>query len=163
MAKEWIDKLADDIRSKNREAAEEFGRKQHYAELIASRGQQFFLALVDTLQQDVNALRSRLQGDPTAADMQVQPLGADEVKITRERFPWVDANLRRADGTITLEYAKRPGLNGDPSQDRKTCAFAYQVSPDEKLYLEEAFAGEAQRYDTPEDLARHITELLFGM
>lgn len=162
MAKEWIDNLADGIRSKNREAAEDFGRKQHYAELIASRGRDYFLSLVDVLQRDVTALRSRLQGDPASAEMQVQTLRPDEVKITRERFPWVDANLRHADGSITLDYAKGSGVNGDPLQDRKTCAFAFQVSPAEELYAEEAFGGPPQKYAQPEDLARQIMVLLFG-
>jgi hypothetical protein len=118
---------------------------------------------VDILQQDVNTLRSRLQGDPASAEMQVQTVRPDEVTITRERFPWVDASLRHADGTIMLEYAKGAGLTGDPLQDRKTRAFAFRVSSDETLYVEEAFVRPPDKFSTPEDLARHITELLFGV
>ena len=162
MPNEWIEKLAEDIRTKNRDAAEEFGRKQHYAELISTRGHNYFLSLVDSLQEDVNTLRSQLQGDPASAEMQVQTLQPDEVKITRERFPWVDARLTHADGTITLDYAKGPGLSGDPLQDRKMCAFAFQVAPDEKLFAEEVFLAPPKRYERPEDLAQHITELLFS-
>jgi hypothetical protein len=77
--------------------------------LCRRRGKEFFVALVQYLQENVDALRSQLQGDLTASETRVQTSRADEVKITRSRFPWVDARLTHHGDTITLEYAKGPG------------------------------------------------------
>jgi hypothetical protein len=38
MAQEWIDNLAQDIKQKNHEAAENYGRSQHYAGIISDLG-----------------------------------------------------------------------------------------------------------------------------
>jgi hypothetical protein len=161
MAKEWIEKLAEDIRTKNHEAAEEYGRKQHYAEITSTRGREFFVAFVLCLQENIDALRKRLQGDPASCDIVVENSKPDEVKIARARFPWVDARITHEDESITLDYVKGPGLAGDPKMDRKTCAFAFRVAYNDALFVEEAFVGPPQRYEKPEQLARHMTELLF--
>jgi hypothetical protein len=163
MAKEWIDKLARDIKQKNREAAEDYGREQHYAGIVSTSGKEFFVALVICLQENVNALRSRLQGAPVASETEVQTIKADEAKITRARFPWVDAQLIHRGDTITLDYAKGPGLQGDPAVDRKTSAFVFKVAADDTMFVQEAFAGRPHRYEQPEELARHITEILFSV
>ena len=60
------------------------------------------------LQQNVDALRTRLQGDLTASETGVQTIRACEVKITRARFPWVDATIEHHGDNITLDYAKTP-------------------------------------------------------
>ena len=166
MAKEWIESLAQDIKQRNHEAAEDYGRAQHYAGIVAGQGKEFFVALVLALQENVDALRSQLQGDLTSSETRVQTTKADEVKITRSRFPWVDARLTHHDDTITLDYAKSAGLADDPAAglvgNRKTATFAFRVAPDDTLSVEDAFAERPRSYAHPEELARYITELLFG-
>jgi hypothetical protein len=162
MATEWIEKLADGIKQKNHEAAEEYGRAQHYAGIVSARGKEFFLALVQYLQEYVDALRGQLQGDLTASETRVQTSPPDEVKITRARFPWVDARLTHQGDTIKLDYAKRPGAEGDPTMDRVTRAFSFQVGADDGLFVRDAFAEPGRVYKKPEDLARQMIEMLFG-
>lgn len=162
MATEWIEKLADEIKQKNHKAAEDYGRAQHYAGIIAERGKGFFVALVQCLREDVDALRSQLQGDLTAAETQVQTSRADEVKIARSRFPWVDALLTHHDDTITLDYAKGPGVEGDPKMGRVVRAFSFEVGTDDGLFVRDAFAEPGREYKQPEELARRIMEMLFG-
>jgi hypothetical protein len=162
MAKEWIQDLAQDVKQKNREAAERYGRSQHYAGVMAEQGKEFFVVLVTDLKENVDAFRRHLQGDYTSADTNLQTIKPGEVKITRARFPWVDARLVHSDDTITLDYAKDPGAQGDPGLDRKTRTFAFQVAPDDTLFVEDAFADSPQAYRKPEELARHITEFLFA-
>jgi hypothetical protein len=170
MATEWIEQLADEIKEKNKEAASEYGRAQHYAGIVAVQGKEFFVALVLRLQENVDALRSRLQGDATASETRVQTSRADEVKITRSRFPWIDARLTHRDDTLTLDYAKGLGMEGSPKIEREagrtTRTFTFRVAQDDSLVVEEAFVGasrqEPRQYKQPEELARHITELLFG-
>jgi hypothetical protein len=163
MTEAWIDTLAQDIKEKHREAAQDYGRAQHFAGIVAERGKGYFVVLVSCLQENVDVLRRRLQGDPTSADTTFQTIKPDEVKITRARFPWVDAHLTHRDDTIALDYAKGLGSAGDPQLGRKTNTFVFRVSPDDTLFAEEAFAPQPRPFPKPEDLARHITELLFGV
>jgi len=166
MAKEWIEKLAEEIKDKNKDAAAGYGRAQHYAGIVSALGKEFFVSLVLCLQENVDALRSRLQGDATSSETRVQSTRADEVKITRSRFPWIEARLTHHEDTLTLDYAKGLGIEGgpkiDPQSGRKVRTFAFQVAPDDTLVVQDAFAEPPQQYKQPEELARHITELLFG-
>jgi hypothetical protein len=166
MAKEWIEQLAGGIKQRSREAADEYGRAQHYRGIVSAQGKEFFVALVQALQENVDALRAQLQGDPAASETRVQTSKADEVKITRSRFPWVDARLTHHEETIALEYAKGPGVKqagvvGD-APERKTASFAFRVAADDTLSVEDAFAEPPRVYAKPEELARRITEMLFG-
>jgi len=161
MGKEWIEALAKEIREKNREAAEEYGRAQHYAGIVAKEGKAFFVALAASLRDNVDGLRSQLQGDVTAADTAVASSRPDEVRITRARFPWVDARLTHREDTILLDYAKGPGTEGDPAVERKSRSFAFKVAGNDSLYVEDGFAEPPRRYERAEDLAREITEFLF--
>ena len=163
MAEEWLDRLAQEIKQKNREAAEQFGRSQHYAGVIADQGKGYFVALTRCLQENVEALRRGLQGDVTSAETGVQTPKPDEIKITRARFPWGDARVMHNQDTVTLDYAKGPGSEGDPQVDRKTASFAFKVAPDDSLYTEDGFLAEPKQYKRPEELARRITEILFGV
>ena len=162
MAKQWIEDLAQNIRQTKHEAAEDYGRAQHYAGIISTLGKEYFMAVVQSLQENVDALRTKLQGDLTSSETRVQTSRPDEVKITRSRFPWIDARLTHRDDVITLDYAKSPGVEGDPKLDRKTCTFAFHVAPDDSLSVQDAFVEPPQQYPQPEELARRITELLFA-
>lgn len=159
----WIENLADDIKECHRDAAQDYGRTQHFAGVVAARGPEYFFALVSCLQQNIDALRSRLQGDPTSADTTLQTIKPGEVKIIRARFPWVDARLVHSDDKVVLDYAKGFGTTGDPAIDRKTCTFVLRAGNDETLFAEEAFAAHPNTYSQPEELARCITELLFAV
>ena len=163
MAKEWIEDLAQDIKQRNQEAAQEYGRAQHYAGIVSTLGKEYFVALVFCLQENVDALRRQLQGDPTSAETSLQTVKPNEVKIARSRFPWVDARLSHLEDTIVLDYAKGLGADGDPTLDRKARTFEFKVAADDSLYVEDAFTEPPERYGQAEDLARHITELLFGI
>jgi hypothetical protein len=163
MAKEWIENLAEDTKQKSHEAAENYGRAQHYAGVIEASGREFFLGLVMDLKENVDAFRRQLQGDPTSAETSLETVKVDEIKITRARFPWVDARLVHKDDTITLDYAKGPGVEGDPRLEREIRCFAFRVASDDTLFVEDAFADAPRRYLRPEELSRHITETLFAV
>jgi hypothetical protein len=162
MAKEWIENLAQDIMQSNREAAQDYGRAQHYAGIVSAQGKEFFVAVVSSLRENVDALRRRLQGDPTSSDTRLETVKPDEVKIVRAGFPWIDAQLTHRDDTITLDYAKALGAASDTPPDRETRIFAFRVIADDTLFVEDAFVEPPEQYKQPADLARHITEILFG-
>lgn len=161
MAKEWIANLAQDIKQKNREAAENYGRAQHQAGIIENLGLPFFTAFVSCLEEDVQEIRSQLQGDVTSSDTMIHTIGSDEVNLTRSRFPWFDARITHQGTNIILDYAKGLGVAGDPMLDRKTCHFAFHVAPDDAFSIQEAFGDTPRKFNQPEELAKHVMELLF--
>ena len=163
MAKEWIANLAQDIKQKSHEAAEQYGRSQHQAGIITTQGKPFFAAFISCLEEDVAEIKRQLQGDVTASETIIQTTGLTEVKLTRSRFPWFDARITHHDPTITLDYAKGLGIAGDPSIDRKSRNFAFQVTDDDALYVQDAFDDNPKRFHQPEDLARHILQILFEL
>ena len=163
MGKEWIENLAQDIRQKGREAAEAYGRSQHQAEIATTRGKPFFTAFVVSLENDVNEIKRELQGDVTSSDTVFQTISPTEVKLTRSRFPWFDARIIHQDSTIVLDYAKGLGVAGNPALDRRTSHFAFHVDDEDALSVQESFRDNPRRFQQPEELARHITELLFHL
>ena len=162
MAREWITNLAQDIRQKNHEAAENFGREQHKEAIVAAQGQPFFALFATSLEENVNEIKRELQGDVTASETTVQSVNPAELKLFRSRFPWFDAHVTYQNGSIVLDYAKGRGVAGDPMLDRKTCHFAFQVADDDAFFVQEAFGDDPARFHQPQELARHITEILFA-
>jgi hypothetical protein len=173
MSKEWIANLAEDIKQKSHEAAENYGREQHKEGIITKQGASFFTSFVLRLEEDVNEIKRELQGDVTAADTTIsgpalqlpasngQTSERNEVTITRSRFPWFDARITHQDATIVLDYAKGLGVAGDPNLDRRTCHFAFDVADDDTLSIYESFGDTPRQFRQPEQLAQYITELLF--
>ncbi len=173
MGKEWIANLAQDIKQKGHEAAENYGREQHKEGIVAAQGKPFFTAFVLSLEEDINEIKRQLQGDVTAAETTIsgsamelpsnngKPSERNEVTVTRNRFPWFDARITHHDSTIVLDYAKGLGIASDPTLDRKTCHFTFHVAPDDTLSIQESFGDTPRQFHQPEQLAQHITELLF--
>lgn len=161
MAKDWVAALAQDIKQKNHEAAEDYGRQQHKAGIVASLGIPFFATLVSCLEEDIAEIRHELQGDLTSADTTVQLVNINAVKLARDRFPWFDAHLIHHDADIILEYAKGRGIAGDPNLDRKTAHFTFEVAADDSFSVQQSFSETPRSFHSPEELSRHITELLF--
>jgi len=161
--KEWIASLAQDIRQKGHEAAENYGRSQHRAEIATTRGRQFFTAVTLCLEDDVNEIKRQLQGDVTSSDTIFQSISPTELKLTRSRFPWFDARITHHDPNIVLDYAKGLGVAGDPALDRKSSHFTFHVDDDDLLSVHESFNDNARQFHQPEELARHIVEILFQL
>jgi hypothetical protein len=161
MGKEWIVNLAQEVREKEHEAAENYGRSQHQAEIITNQGQPFFSVFLINLEEDINEVKRNLQGDVTASDTIFQRINPTEAKLTRSRFPWFDARITYQDPNIVLDYAKGLGVAGDPSVDRKVCHFTFQVAPDDTLSIQQSFNDNPRQFEKPQDLARYVVELLF--
>jgi len=163
MGNEWVANLAQDIREKGHEAAENYGRSQHQADVATTQGRPFFTDFLIRLEEDVNEIKRELQGDVTSSDTIFQTIGPTEVKITRSRFPWFDARITYQDPIIVLDYAKNLDIAGDPALDRKTCHFTFHVADDDTLSLAESFGDNPRQFHQPEELARHMVELLFKL
>jgi hypothetical protein len=165
MGKEWIEQLAGEIKEKGREPAETYGRQQHQAGIIDAEGKVFFLGLVASLEQDFSEIRSQLQGSAVSAETSVVKDGPAQVKLVRSRFPWFDAVLQHNDADIALDYVQGRGVAGEQtlatSADRQTVHYSLQVDPLDRLSVAEAFGDTPLKFEKPEELAKHIVELLF--
>jgi hypothetical protein len=173
MGKEWIENLAQNIKQKGHEAAENYGREQHKEGIITTQGKPFFTAFVLSLEDNINEIKRQLQGDLTASEttitgsaLQLPQSGApagerNEIILTRSRFPWFDARITHHDSTITLEYAKGLGIAGDPGVNRQTTLFAFDVADDDTLSIKESFGDNPRQFRQPEELAQYVTQLLF--
>ncbi len=165
MSQAWIEKLADEIKHKNHDAAEEYGRQLHRSGIIAEQGKTFFTALVLCLDQDFAEIRTQLQGSPVSCDTTLHKDGPEHVRLTRARFPWFDATLKHDAEDIVLEYDQGRGVAGEmdlhASAVRQSVHFSFQVDPADKLYVHESFEEPHTQFTHPEELAKHIVELLF--
>jgi hypothetical protein len=165
MAQEWIETLATELREKGREAAENYGREQHRAGIIEAEGKVFFLALASALDQDFTEIRSQLQGSAVACETSVLKTSPIEVKLTRGRFPWFDATLKHDGPNVALDYAQDRGTTPDEplsgTTPRTVKQFHFEVDRLDHMAITEAFGDQPQKFDKPEDFARHIIELLF--
>lgn len=163
MAKEWIEELTESIRQNAHEAAEAYGREQHKSAIMTTQGKPFFTAFVINLESNINDIKRQLQGDVTASETTFTNVSPAEIKITRSRFPWFDAVVQYQDPTIVLDYAKGLGIAGDPTLDRQTEHLQFHVDDDDALTLRQSFNNDPREFDSPEDLARYVTELLFQL
>lgn len=167
MSKVWIEELAGEIKEKNRDAANAYGREQHWLGIIEAQGPEYFGRLTAALEEDFAEIRSQLQGDVTSADTSFERKTPDVVLLTRSRFPWFNALLHHDGRTIVLEYAQGLGVGGDAkvaaSNERTVKVYAFAVAGDDSLSVEEGFGDNPRRFTEPAELAKQIVETLFGV
>ena len=157
----WIDSLADNLKQQGRDAAEAYGRDQHRTGVITAQAPAFFTALTLCLEEDFAAIRGRLQGSAVASDTTVARISPSELHLTRARFPWFDATFKHTGDTIALDYAKERGTVPALTPNRQSAHFTFQVDAHDRLSLAESFADAPRSFTAPEDLSRHLVELLF--
>jgi len=166
MSKVWIEELAGEIKQKNREAANAYGRDQHRLGAIDAGSVEFFAVLVQSLEEDFAEIRMQLQGDVTSAETTFERKTQDVVLMTRSRFPWFNALLHHDGRTIVLEYARGRGVGGDAkiaaTNERVVKVYPFAVEVDDSLWVEEGFGNSPLRFREPVALAKHIVETLFA-
>ncbi len=160
---DWIDTLAEDLKQQGREAAEAYGRELHRAGIVTAQSPAFFTALSLSLEDAFTTIRSRLQGSAVASETAIERTTPSELHLTRTRFPWFDATLKHTGDTFALNYAKLRTTAPDPTlaPERQSAHFTFQVDAQDQLSAAESFADSPRRFTAPEDLARHLVEILF--
>jgi hypothetical protein len=164
MSKAWIEQLAADIKEKDREAANAYGREQHRLGVVNAKGHEFFAVVAQALEVNFSEIKAQLQGDVTASETSIETNGVNQVMMARSRFPWFDAVLKFEQSTMVLDYAQGKGVAGDPTivAERRRTVFSFVVTEEDRLLVEEGFGEHSKRFGEPEDLARHIMEILFA-
>jgi hypothetical protein len=166
MSKLWIEALTEHIKQKDNEAATSYGREQHRLGVVNEKAPAFFADLVVELEEDFAEVQAQLQGDVTSSETTLVANGHDRVTMTRSRFPWFDAVLRYESASLVLEYARGKGVAGEAKivggSQRHVTVFPFVVAADDTLTVEEGFGDKPRSFKEPEELARHLVELLFA-
>ncbi len=157
MAKEWIQQLADDIKRKDHDAAERLAREEHRRQTLTLKGEQFYDGLIRAITDDVAELNAALEGDITASPIAVNGVGERTHKVHRARFPMVQAQLRYELEGVALNYSR----SGSQSSSR-SATYNFQVSANDVVSIREHAGEKPRSFEQPEDLARHLVELLFA-
>ena len=157
MAKEWIEKLAEDIKTKEHKPAEEFAKEQRRLEALNRKGRLFYDELFKTLASDIAELNLALSGDVTGSTITIGPVpSAHNVNfnITRPNFPKVTAAIRYSRDNIVFAYTQQNGV-------QMSVQYTFHVGENEGVSVKEAFGESAKHFNHPAELAKHIMELLF--
>jgi hypothetical protein len=164
MSKAWIEQLAAEIKEKDREAANAYGREQHRLGVVNAKGHEFFAVAAQSLEVNFGEMKAQLQGDVTSSETSIETNGVNQVMMARSRFPWFDAVLKYEQATIVLDYAQGKGVGGDAKTvtERQVKVFTFAVTAGDGLVAEEGFGDPPKRFAEPEDLARHLMEILFA-
>lgn len=155
MAKEWVEKLASDIKEKDHHAAEEFKRQEHLNRVMATKGKEFFEGVIAQLREDITELTQALEGDVTASatKIQVQHGNPSAYNITRERFPQVTGNVATDGKSIVFTDQAR----------RKSTKLEFHVGANDGLSVRGMFGQDARHFNHPSELAKYIMEELFSV
>jgi hypothetical protein len=151
MAKEWIEKLAAEIKEKDLEPAEKLAREKYVDNIITVKGRAFYDQLVETLVADIQELKASFEGTSLAIPITVQRQPT-VVSVKRDNFPRVEAKVHYTKEAISLNYAAPPQLSP---------AYRFHVGEGEGISVRETFGENAKHFNHPAELAKHIMELLF--
>jgi hypothetical protein len=158
MAKDWIEKLADDIKTREHKPAEEFMKEQRRIEVISRKGRLYYDELFKALTADITELNQALKGDVTAFRITITATpggpGSNVIGIARDNFPRVQASL-----AYTRDHISASGLIRNGQDMGRT--FSFHLGEGEGVSVREAFGEDAKHFNHPTEFAKYIMELLF--
>ena len=154
MAKEWVQKLAQDIKHSEHHAAEEAARQQRHQFVLTTKGKLFYDEMLSALRADIAELNEALKGDVTDVGITLQNQGPQMQIINRPNFPRVNATLQYLKDKISLQYPTAQGQS-------TAMQYVFHVGEHEGISAREAFGENAKHFNHPVDLAKHLMEMLF--
>ena len=119
MTEEWLEKLASQIKDRERKGAEEASRARFKIQLLGQRGPLFWKSFSDALQEHVLTLKNLLEGDVTLVEGPLSfAFDATTLQITlaKSAFPTVrfDATPRFDRGMAEITYLSA-GQRSEPT------------------------------------------------
>jgi hypothetical protein len=165
MAKDWVQKLAQNIKHGEHRAAEEAARQQRHHIVLATKGRVFYDEMLTAIRTDITELNDALKGDVTDVGITLQNQSQQMHLINRPNFPRVNATLQYLNDKISVQYATAQGKS-------KGVQYVFQVGENEGVLVRETPEGvparelsaeKAKQFNLPMDLAKHVVELLFAV
>ncbi len=161
---EWLKKLVDDIKEKDRGVAEHALHEAQIAKVIAEQSPQYWDALSDSLKTFVEEAKELFGDDPTAGALAfnaVPPRGNQrQIGIVKGAYPFIQFNATFP-GQIT--YAKgnpHQGSPGSVSSRQITSQFqVHQHDGQDKVFLQ----LDGKDFHEPREAAKYIMELLLAV
>ena len=160
---EWIKHIADRIKEVDHEAALKLHAEARRKGILGSKGPEFYRKTVEAIQRDLNALEEQLKENstnfPTAAVLTNQVLAS----ITRQACPFVGATLQLM---MQQEQIVLTGSTGNPAQGiamrQHSQTLRFEIGENESVFVAEPFGEKSKKFPHPDELAKHIVELLFN-
>ena len=157
MVEEWLVRLANQIKDRERRPAEESANTRRRIELLQQRGPAFWRTFSDALQENMLALRNLLEGDVTLAEGPLTfSLDASSLQIalSKAAFPVVQFTATPIfDREIADIKYLSAGANGHVSS--MNCQFL--IAGDGKLTMR----LDGRPFINPVDAATFVMERLF--
>jgi hypothetical protein len=167
---EWIKHLARQIQEKDREAAKDIKAGERRQHIVNEQGPVFYKEMIGALDRDIKSLTEDLAADITSFPTTMQAQGDPGVPngpvyITRQACPAVSANLSLeiSQEQISLSYLKiNPGPIAEGQEHQYLpVIFRFEVGEYDGPYVVAPFGENPKTFQTPDQLAKHIMELLF--
>jgi hypothetical protein len=157
MMEEWLVRLANQIKEKERKGAEEAANSRRRIELLKQRGPAFWKSFSEALQENMMALRNLLEGDVTLAEGPLNfrfDASTLEIGLAKTGFPIVQFTaIPRFDREIAEITYLSAGGNGQVSS--MNCQF--QIGSDGRLTMR----LDGRAFSNPVDAATFVMERLF--
>ncbi len=157
MTEEWLQRLANQIKDRERKRAEEAAQTRRRVELLKQKGPAFWKAFCDSLQNSVGELKNLLEGDVTLME---GPLtfgfnsATSQVDLAKAAFPVVRfsalPNFEREVADITY-------LPAGATTPAAQMACQFQIGGDGRLIMRLDGRG----FSNPVDAATFVMERLF--
>jgi len=167
---DWIKHLARRIQEKDSETAKDIKAGERRQHLINEQGPAFYKEMIGALDRDIQSLTANLAGDITSFPTTVQTQGDGDIPngpvyITRHACPAVSANLslQIPQEQMSLSYLKvEPGPIAEGQEHQYlSLIFRFEVGEYDGPYVVLPFGENPKTFQTPDQLARYIMELLF--
>ena len=157
----WMEKIIQDIKEKNHEAAKKIMREEHEKKVIAEKAPMFWRAFADFLEKHTREIEDGLHGDITQGELSfaLKPEN-HEITLGKSAFPSVQftATPQFNDGKVSMNLGKvNPIATKGMSFSQIPCRF--EVQSDDTLILQ----LNGHSYPSPEDAARFIIERAFTL
>jgi hypothetical protein len=163
MAEEWLKKLAEQIKAKDHEAAEEVARAVHQLEIIEHHGPVFWRSFTGFLKKYVNDMIEDLEADVTLREGKLScdvDLGNSKIDIRKAAFPYVQfsATPQYNQRIATIVYATvNPMATQNQSIGTTNMPCHFEVTNHDKVFLH----LDGKEFHEPQEAAKHVMEKLF--
>jgi len=162
MAEEWLEKLARQIKDKERKGAEESAKSKRRIQVVRRKGPAYWKSFSEALRKDVDDLKELLDGDVTLAEGPLTfAMDSSSLQITlaKTAFPSVQftatPQFEKERGEISYQAATSRPDPGSPTS--MSCKF--EIRNDDRISIE----LDGKSFANSQEAALFVMEKLFRL
>jgi hypothetical protein len=160
MAEEWLRALAQQIKHRDHDAAEQFARQRHVQEIVAEHGPVFWRSFADFLAKYVDEIKADFHEDITLREGPLTfSFTNNQISIKKAAFPFVEFNAtpQFQNGGVGITYRVNNPQQTVAGRAAMSMPCRLEVSQDNKVFLQ----LDGQPFQEPGQAAQHIMQKLF--